>query len=111
MVWPNDAVFPDFLKKETKTWWSDMLSKMWETIGFDGIWLDMNEVSNFCDGVCYDDQTADSPIINKLTYIPTGRNIQESSLLLDAVHDGGVLELDVHSLFSTLETKATNDWF
>jgi len=74
-VWPNDAVFPDFFKKETKEWWHDMLTAMWENVGFDGLWLDMNEISDFCEGVCYDDQKAESPAFHKLPYIPTGRNI------------------------------------
>lgn len=55
MVWPGDAVYPDFLKKETEDWWRDMLQAMWDKIGFDGLWLDMNEASDFCDGTCYDD--------------------------------------------------------
>ena len=54
-VWPNDAVFPDFFKNETKDWWMEELTQMWKNVGFDGLWLDMNEVSNFCDGICYDE--------------------------------------------------------
>ena len=47
-VWPVDAVFPDFFKKETGEWWANALTQMNETVGFDGLWLDMNEASNFC---------------------------------------------------------------
>lgn len=110
-VWPNDAVFPDFFKNETNGWWHDMLSAMWETVGFDGLWLDMNEVTNFCNGACYDEQASGSPVIHELPYIPTGRNIEDGSLSLDSVHEGGIKELDAHSLFGTMEVKATHDWF
>jgi alpha-glucosidase len=32
-------------------------------------------------------------------------------LSLDAIHETGITELDAHSLFSTMETKASHDWF
>lgn len=84
---------------------------MWENVGFDGLWLDMNEASNFCTGVCYDNQESENPNLYKLPYIPTGRNIEKDSLSLDGVHEGGFTELDVHSLFGTMETKATHEFF
>lgn len=30
---------------------------------------------------------------------------------MDAAHADGTLELDVHSLYGTMEVKTTNDWF
>lgn len=84
---------------------------MHDQIAFDGLWLDMNEASNFCDGVCYEGQQAASPITSKLPYIPTGRNLEQKSMPLDALHHGNVTEFEVHSLFGTTEVKATHDWF
>lgn len=84
-------------------------------ISFDGLWLDMNEVSNFCNGVCYADQEIADSQKNKLPYVPTGRDLETKSINLDAVHmpaDGTeVTELDAHSTFSILQTKATHEWF
>ena len=89
-----------------------MLSQMNETVGFDGLWLDMNEASNFCfDGYCYDEQKPKSSVIYDIPYIPTGRSIQQNMLLLDGVHEGGIKELDAHGLFGTMETKSTHEWF
>lgn len=55
-VWPGDAVYPDFFapKNQTAAWWKDQLSEFYKTLPFDGLWLDMNEASNFCDGACLD---------------------------------------------------------
>lgn len=50
-------------------------------------------------------------MLHKLPYIPTGRNLEEKSIALDALHYNNVTELDAHSLFGTMEVKATHEWF
>ncbi|KAG9005981.1 hypothetical protein FRB93_009082 [Tulasnella sp. JGI-2019a] len=52
-VWPGYTTFPDWFAKNTISWWTDAL-RNWTTMGvnFSGIWLDMNEVSSFCEGSC-----------------------------------------------------------
>jgi alpha-D-xyloside xylohydrolase len=52
-VWPNDAAFPDFFNDTAVQWWKDNLNSMHKLLPFDGLWLDMNEASNFCVGACY----------------------------------------------------------
>ncbi|XGW00511.1 MAG: glycoside hydrolase family 31 protein [Leptolyngbya sp. BL-A-14] len=41
-VWPDKAVFPDFLKPEVRQWWGDA-QKALTDVGVAGIWNDMNE--------------------------------------------------------------------
>ena len=41
-VWPDKAVFPDFLRKDVQQWWGDLHKSLTE-IGVAGIWNDMNE--------------------------------------------------------------------
>ena len=71
----------------------------------------MNEVSNFCDGTCYADEEAKLPVKHTLPYTPTGRDLESRGLSLDAKHANGDIELDVHSLYGTLQAKATREWF
>jgi alpha-glucosidase len=37
--------------------------------------------------------------------------LEIKALPLDAVHKDGVMELDLHSLYGTQQTMATNKWF
>ena len=53
-VWPGDSVYPDYYAKNTVQWWHDHLTQLYQKVKFDGIWEDMNEASNFCNGPCYD---------------------------------------------------------
>lgn len=57
-VWPSWAYFPDFTKKETRSWWGDNLGRMLNQ-GIEGFWNDMNEPAvwgqNFPDIVQFDD--------------------------------------------------------
>ena len=41
-VWPDKAVFPDFLRPDVRQWWGDLHKSLTE-IGVAGIWNDMNE--------------------------------------------------------------------
>ncbi|NXI05212.1 LYAG glucosidase, partial [Pachycephala philippinensis] len=49
-VWPGPTAFPDFTNPETHEWWYDMVKDFHEQVPFDGMWLDMNEPSNFVEG-------------------------------------------------------------
>ena len=47
-----------------------------------------------------------------LPYFPTGRDIEEKSISLDAYHKGNnATELDMHSLFGTQQVISTSEWF
>ncbi|KAB2580756.1 Alpha-glucosidase [Lasiodiplodia theobromae] len=51
-VWPGYTVFPDWLVDTSGSWWSDELVRWHKEVAFDGIWIDMSEVSSFCVGSC-----------------------------------------------------------
>jgi len=48
-VWPGAAVFPDFSAKKTRDWWAGLSLGMADK-GLSGLWIDMNEPSNFVGG-------------------------------------------------------------
>ncbi|EIW75838.1 glycoside hydrolase family 31 protein [Coniophora puteana RWD-64-598 SS2] len=52
-VWPGYSGFADWLAPNTQQWWTQALQN-WSDGGvtFDGIWLDMNEPSSFCNYSC-----------------------------------------------------------
>ncbi|KAI9714568.1 MAG: hypothetical protein M1812_006373 [Candelaria pacifica] len=51
-VWPGYTVFPDWLSSGSSSWWSNEMITYHSDISFDGIWIDMSEVSSFCVGSC-----------------------------------------------------------
>eukprot|EP00197_Chlamydomonas_leiostraca_P010624 CAMPEP_0202870766 /NCGR_PEP_ID=MMETSP1391-20130828/16729_1 /ASSEMBLY_ACC=CAM_ASM_000867 /TAXON_ID=1034604 /ORGANISM="Chlamydomonas leiostraca, Strain SAG 11-49" /LENGTH=1290 /DNA_ID=CAMNT_0049551399 /DNA_START=24 /DNA_END=3896 /DNA_ORIENTATION=- len=53
-VWPGPTHWPDFLHPNISSYWADLIRGMWQQVPFDGLWIDMNEASNFCPGeVCW----------------------------------------------------------
>ena len=51
-VWPGYTVFTDWHHPKAGEFWSNELVAWHEKVPFDGIWIDMNEVSSFCVGSC-----------------------------------------------------------
>lgn len=56
-VWPGYTVFPDWIGSAlagggANDWWINELTDWHKNVSFDGIWIDMSEVSSFCVGSC-----------------------------------------------------------
>lgn len=51
-VWPGYTVFPDWHADQSVPWWVNEMVLWYKDINFDGIWIDMSEVSSFCIGSC-----------------------------------------------------------
>lgn len=45
-------MYPDWHNPKAAPWWGNELDIWHKKIAFDGIWIDMNEVSSFCVGSC-----------------------------------------------------------
>ncbi len=77
-----------------------MLEKLYEKVNFSGIWLDMNELANFCDGACQPPQGSYVFDYSKdIPYHPGDSNIEKSTISLNATHYGNLAEADVHAFF------------
>ena len=53
-VWPNHTVFLDFFSDDAADVWATGLKDLHGLVPYDGLWLDMNEATAFCNGECPD---------------------------------------------------------
>ncbi|RVW65061.1 hypothetical protein VitviT2T_000272 [Vitis vinifera] len=130
-VWPGPVYFPDFLNPKTVSWWGDEIRRFHELVPVDGLWIDMNEASNFCTGKCTIPKgkvcpsgtgpgwicCLDCKNITKTRWDDPPYKINASGLEVpigyktiatSAVHYNGVLEYDAHSLYGFSQSIATH---
>ncbi|KFR15019.1 Maltase-glucoamylase, intestinal [Opisthocomus hoazin] len=96
-VWPGETVFPDFTSTECTSWWVEECKLFYDVVPYDGIWIDMNEISNFIPG------STNGCAQNDLNYPPFTPSILDKvmfskTLCMDAVQKWGK-HYDVHSLY------------
>ncbi|KAJ8100620.1 glycosyl hydrolases family 31-domain-containing protein [Lipomyces tetrasporus] len=84
-VWPGYTVYPDWLASGAQDWWTKAMVDWHQKVPFDGIWLDMNEVSSFCVGSCGSQNYSQNPVHppfdvgNPATTFPLGFNMTNST--------------------------------
>ncbi|XP_053782529.1 probable maltase-glucoamylase 2 isoform X1 [Desmodus rotundus] len=113
------VAFPDFLRNSTAAWWKREIGELYtnpreprKSLKFDGLWIDMNEPSNFVDGSvggCRDE------ILNKPPYMPhlesRDSGLSSRTLCMESeqvLPDGSrARHYDVHSLYGWSQTRPT----
>ncbi|KAL3654403.1 NAD(P)H-dependent D-xylose reductase (XR) [Castilleja foliolosa] len=130
-VWPGAVNFPDFLSPKTVDWWVDEIQRFHKLVPVDGLWIDMNEASNFCNGLCTlpvgricpngtgpgwvccldcknitSTKWDDPPY--KINASGTQVPIGYKTIATSAYHYNGVLEYDAHSIYGFSQTVATH---
>ena len=110
-VWPLDPVyFPDYTNPRTKVWWQQLITEFHETIKYDGLWIDMNEPSNFYPGDLYEGCAGNN--VNFPPYVPgireasSGNGLADKSLCGDSLHHLG-RHYDVHNMFGWSQSQPT----
>lgn len=104
-VWPGDVTFPDFTNNETYNYWSELVKKFHDEVNFDGIWIDMNEVSNFVAGSvnsCPKNSIEDPP------YLPAvaGGSLKFSTVCATSQQNASI-SYNVHNLYGLTEAAVT----
>ncbi|XP_069474583.1 sucrase-isomaltase, intestinal [Ambystoma mexicanum] len=106
-VWPGETVFPDYTNPECTKWWVEECLKFHQIVDYDGIWIDMNEVSSFIKG------SKSGCAKNKLNYPPFTPHIMDrvmysKTLCMDAKQTLGD-HYDVHSLYGHTMILSTEE--
>ncbi|XP_030741124.1 putative maltase-glucoamylase-like protein FLJ16351 [Echinops telfairi] len=104
--YPGSTVFPDFSNPASSLWWTQQFTEFHESLAFDGVWIEMDEVSNLLQG---SDGGCDSNSLNYPPFTPRvlDRLLFERTLCMDTeFYDG--LHYDVHSLYGYSMAQATD---
>ncbi|XP_066291231.1 lysosomal alpha-glucosidase-like isoform X3 [Branchiostoma lanceolatum] len=107
-VWPGDTTFPDFTNPITQQWWLEMAADFHKKVPFDGMWIDMNEPSNFVDGSthgCPDNELEKPPYTPAVNLF---RHLAWRSLCASSVQHLGV-HYNLHSLYGLFHTIAARN--
>ncbi|XP_004860939.1 lysosomal alpha-glucosidase isoform X2 [Heterocephalus glaber] len=105
-VWPGPTAFPDFTNPEALDWWQDMVSEFHAQVPFDGMWIDMNEPSNFVRGSehgCPDNELENPP------YVPgvVGGTLQAATICASS-HQFLSTHYNLHNLYGLTEAMASH---
>ncbi|XP_069998750.1 maltase-glucoamylase-like [Penaeus vannamei] len=122
-VWPdNRTAFPSFFKDAAKDWWISEIESFYNTIRFDGLWIDMNEPANFGTNeqrpwnwpeewgswslACPPSPWDDPPYVTKAASLGPSNTMADKTLCLAAI-EGSYRHYDVHNLYGWAQTEPT----
>ncbi|KFW84426.1 Lysosomal alpha-glucosidase, partial [Manacus vitellinus] len=104
-VWPGYTAFADFSNPDTHQWWLENLQHFHAHVPFDGLWIDMNEPSNFMDG---SEDGCPPGELDSPPYTPAvlGDSLSSKTVCASAKQKASV-HYNLHNLYGLMEAKAT----
>ncbi|KAL9944111.1 hypothetical protein D7B24_004845 [Verticillium nonalfalfae] len=75
VVWPGVTIFPDWFAENITKYWNNEFDIFFDKdtgVDIDGLWIDMNEPANFCNGLC------DDPFGDAVGYPPEPPAVREN---------------------------------
>ncbi|XP_074649691.1 lysosomal alpha-glucosidase-like isoform X2 [Tubulanus polymorphus] len=105
-VWPGITAFPDFTHPNAEKYWGKQAAQFHNLVNFDGMWLDMNEPSNFVTGStegCPKNNSLDHP-----PYVPPvlGGTLYQKTLCPSAKQSLSS-HYNLHNMYGYFEMKAS----
>uniref|UniRef100_A0A3B3V9A7 alpha-glucosidase n=1 Tax=Poecilia latipinna TaxID=48699 RepID=A0A3B3V9A7_9TELE len=110
------TAFPDFFRTQTAAWWKQEIQDFYNTMKFDGLWIDMNEPASFVHGTV-GGKCLGNPLLENPPYMPPlesshmGLNHKTLCMNSEQILSNGkkVAHYDVHNLYGWSHTKPTFD--
>ena len=104
IVWPGEAVFPDFFNDDMKDLWYYAMNEFYKSIEYDGMWIDMNEpaqliIINGTRGEILPEGYDYDPEKNKYEYIP----------YIPGYRENEHIDIRSHSLSENAKSKLYKD--
>ncbi|KAK6185390.1 hypothetical protein SNE40_007635 [Patella caerulea] len=106
-VWPGETTYPDFTNPKAEVWWERQGKRFHDQIPYDGIWIDMNEPSNFVVGStkgCTNNRYDNPPF----TPVMAGGNLRDKTICPSSKQYLG-MHYDLHNMYGHFEGIATNE--
>jgi alpha-glucosidase (family GH31 glycosyl hydrolase) len=125
-VWPGQVYFPDFFHPFAQDYWTEQIRNFLDIAPADGLWIDMNEPSNFCnqDGngqVCVPGDFTRGCALDCTTVDPTNTydfppnmianaqgKMSARTVPMSASQYGNISVYNTHNLYGLSEQIATN---
>jgi alpha-glucosidase (family GH31 glycosyl hydrolase) len=97
--WVGHCVYFDFYNKKLNTFWAYLLKQLFKSLKYDGIWLDMNEPSNFING-----ESENNDPVNIL-----GLDLNHKTISFDSysLSNKKIKMLEIKVLYGHIQSKLT----